>query len=479
MSDKKQPEKSNDDNTTADTSSNDDNQTNLSASIKLTQAEKKSSTTDKVASTDKAESASKPIPNKNKDNSTATVKNSAASSHTTSDVKAATMKKADDEKKKTKISKIAVLALIIALLAICASVGHYFWIEQQKAQSSSQINSEVQKILAVNQKKIAQQLLQNKQAITQQFQQSNRASANELTALKRELAQRHRFEEATLATISQLQQQVASLGQKQPSEWSLQEAEYLIRVASRSLWLEKDARTAISLLNDADMRVEELNDPQYLSLRQTIQQDIAALQVLPKLATDNVILKLMTLDQQIKDLPLVLFEIPDNSESKASLELTDNVSDWQENLAKVWRKFSAKYFTFTPRSGDVEPLMSATFQQNLRENLSLKVQTAIWAASKGNDSIYLQALSDIQRWLNDYFDMKKTINQNFDSTLESLKVAVVTVEYPNSLAALKKIRQILSSKSQPKTNLLNQASSAEKSAAEVIAPTSVEQGEGI
>ena len=479
MSDKKQPEKNNDENITADKSSNDDNQTNLSASIKLTPAEKKSSTTDNVASTDNTESASKPSANKNKANNTTTVKSSATSSSTTANVKTATMKKTVDEKKKTKISKIAVLALIIALLAICASIGHYFWIEHQKAQSSSQINNDVQKRLAENQKSIAQQLLQNKQALTQQFQQSNRASANELTALKRELAQRHRFEEATLATISQLQQQVASLGQKQPSEWLLQEAEYLIRVAARSLWLEKDARTAISLLNDADMRVEELNNPQYLSLRQTIQQDIAALQVLPKLATDNVILKLMTLDQQVKELPLVLFEIPDHSDNKATLELTDNVSDWQENLAKVWRKFSAKYFTFTSRSGDVEPLMSAKFQQNLRENLSLKVQTAIWAASKGNESIYLQALSDIQRWLNDYFDMKKPINQNFASTLESLKTAVVTVEYPNSLAALKKIRQILSNKAQSKTNLLDQASAAEKPAAEVIAPTSVEQGEGI
>lgn len=485
MSDKKKSEQSKTDKPTSASSSIVDNQTGLSASIKVSSSKTKSSGTAEnsekpPASTQEAaseksldqtveqakaiaadiKSANKSTSNKNQDKSTTTVKNAAA-------IKASNAR----DKKKSKISKTAVLALIIALLAIAASVGHYFWIEQQKDQYSLQLNTDVQQQLAINQKKIAQQLLQNKQVIAQQVLQNSQANANELSALRNKLAQRDSLEKNTIKSIEQLQQQIASLAQNQPSDWLLQEAEYLIRVASRSLWLEKDTGTAISLLNDADLRIQELNDPQFFTLRQTIQQDIANLQLLPKLATDEVILKLMALDQQIQQLPLSILQIPENSKSEETLELSDNANDWRENLAKTWRKFSAEFFTITRRSGDVEPLMSAQFQQNLRENLSLKLQTAIWAASKANSAIYLQALNDIERWLHDYFDMSKIINQNFVHGIVSLKTATINVEYPNNLAALKAIRQILSQKEKPSAVIIEPKSPNESA--------NVEQREGI
>jgi uroporphyrin-3 C-methyltransferase len=415
MSDKKKPEQTQADKNTSADSSNVENQAGLSTSINISSPQeappKKSAATDNTEkfsekTKDKAQDKTKatsvegqtePSSNKNQDKSTAPVKNATATKSTTANTKKPPEKIAatHTKKNKNKISKIAVVALIIALLAILTSAYHYYWNEQQKNQYSLQLNDVVKRQLVDNQQQIAQQLSQNQQSIAQQFSQSKQASASELNALRSNLEQRVSLEKNNANTIAQLQRKIASLDQNQPSDWLLQEAEYLIRVASRSLWLEKETGTAISLLIDADLRIQQLNDPQFLALRQLIQQDIAKLQMLPKLTTDNAILKLMTLDQQVNQLPLAIFEIPDRSNNESGLELTDNANDWRENLAKTWHKFTTKYFTVTRKTGSIEPLMTPQFQLNLRENLSLKLQTTIWAASKGNSSIYLLGLNDI------------------------------------------------------------------------------------
>ena len=436
MSDKNKSEqdKPSDNNATSSNASvtNNDDQQGLSASISLTPsvADEKPATQDNK--TVDSDHEKKSVPKKDSEKSTAPVKKTSAATPPKARATIAT-------EQKTKLSKTAIVALLMALLAIAASAGHYYWNEQQKAQFSQQLNNEFQKQLQLNQAQVSKQL-----------QQQTQNSSSQLATIKSELQKETESETIQLQQqLSQLKKQMASLSQSQPSDWLLHEAEYLIRVASRSLWLEKDTTAAIGLLDDAERRIQELNDPQFLPLRQIIQQDIASLQLLPKLNTDEVILKLMALAHQSKQLPLAMVNIPSSNEQASDLELSKNASDWRENLAKSWRKFTADFITVSRRTGNVEPLMSPTFQQNLRENLNLKLQTAIWAASKGNTDIYRQSLADIQMWLNDYFDMAETSNQNFAEALLALKSETINVSYPNKLASLTAIRDLLSSNVTP------------------------------
>tara|TARA_B110000211_G_scaffold66263_1_gene76466 strand:- start:5797 stop:7170 length:1374 start_codon:yes stop_codon:yes gene_type:complete len=457
MSDKKDPEQTKPENKTSAVSSNTNQQTDISTSIDISSAllepsnksNKNEQASKKSSGTEKNTSQTTSSIDKNHDKSTATVKNSASTTSTTANTKA-TQK---SNLPKHKVSKLAILAIILALLAIAASAGHYYWSELQKAQFSQQLSAELQKQQQLSQAQIVQQF-------SQKLAQQQQAHNTQLKELKTSIE--YNTENSILELQKQQQQQMANLRQNQPNDWLLEEAEYLIRVAARSLWLDKNTSTAISLLNDADLRIQELNDPRFLVLRQTIQQDIAKLQLLPTLKTDEVILKLMALDQQIKQLPLAMVDVPDNSDKESSLELTENVSDWRTNLAKTWRKFIADFITVNRRAGNVEPLMSPDFQQNLRENLSLKLQTATWAASKANSDIYRQSLDDIINWLNNYFDMSHQANQNFVKALDALKNETINVTYPNDLAALKAIRQILSDQQPP-----------------IIEPIKIEQQEGV
>ncbi|MBA6340710.1 uroporphyrinogen-III C-methyltransferase [Colwellia sp. MB02u-10] len=493
MSDKKPPEQTKADNNTSAVDKHVEHQANLSASSnKPATADNPEKSPDKAENITEAKTKvtaakstreTQPSSNKNHDKSTAPVKNTASStsskSTTAGTVTLAEKSTASHVKQSTqKTSKTAVVALMIGLLAIAASAGHYYWSEQQKAQYSLQLNELVKRQLVENQQQIAQQLLENKQRIAQQFSQSKQARTAELNALRKNLEQGDNLTKSHSETLAQLQQQVASLGNNQPSDWLLQEAEYLIRVASRSLWLEKETSAAISLLNDADLRIKQLNDPQFFALRQIIQQDIAKLALLPTLTTDNAILKLMTLAQQTQQLPLIKTHTSANNDHEIDDELSENASDWRENLAKTWHSITAKFLTISKKSADSKPLMSPEFTQNLRENLNLKLQTAIWAASKMNQEIYQQSLIEINHWLKDYFDMSDMGNQNFSNTILKLQNEVISAEYPNRLDSLAAVRQLLSTKKQLVIPSKEKPSAADVSTETVTEPVAVDQQEG-
>jgi len=197
------------------------------------------------------------------------------------------------------------------------------------------------------------------------------------------------------------------------------------------------------LLKDADQRINELNNPEFLPLRQLIHQDIEALKLMPVLNTEEVILTLMAMEKQLKSLPLAMIKIPESTSIDEKFELTEDTKDWRSNLTKTWHKFLADFITVSRRTANVEPLMSPQYQQNLRENLALKLQLAQWAATKQDDKLYKTTITDIQLWFIEYFDMDTPINQEFNNGLQSLSLEVIAYDYNNKLSSLNAIRKII------------------------------------
>lgn len=330
---------------------------------------------------------------------------------------------------KTSKSSLPVIALILAIIATIGIAGLFYWQNQQQLileqnllkQSTKQVSDtmhQVQKLLKSQQAGFDAQLAENVVKVSQ-------ASEKQLLSLKN---------------------QVDRLSQNQPSDWLLHEAEYLIRIAARTIWLEKDTHAAINLLQDANNRIQELNDPHYLPLRQVIHDDIEALKLLPSLATQEVVLTLISLNKHINELPLSMAKVPQKTEPIITFELSEDANDWKANLKKTWDKFLKDFITVSRRTGDVEPLLSPQYQQNLRENLSLKLQLAQWAAIQENADVYLASLNDIQTWVQEYFSAQAPQNLLFIQEVVKLKSALITYKYPSSLESLQSIRNLLQNK---------------------------------
>ncbi len=335
-------------------------------------------------------------------------------------------------------NKTATIALVVATVSIFASIGHYLWQQQQTSAQLLTLNQQ-------NQRAIEQSQAQLKSNLTAEFnrqlQQQNRATSQSQMNAK----------QAHSDSNSQLKQLTAQIGQlerkmslRQPNDWLIHEAEYLVRVAARTMWLERDTKAAINLLRDADNRLKELNQPKFLPVRALINEDIESLALMPTLQNQEAILTLMALNKQVPSLMLAGVNLAEALEqTEEELALSDNIGDWQENLAKTWNQFLKDFITVRRRTGMVEPLMAPDQQQHLKQNLSLKIQLAQWAASEQKEEIYQQTLLDIQQWLNEFFDMDLPVNERFYQSIEQLKQQTIHYDYPSDLRSLAAIKRLL------------------------------------
>ena len=334
---------------------------------------------------------------------------------------------------KVPISKVGVLALLISVAVAASFAAMHFLHSKKLATERDQIQEQLVAQTSKNQTQVAQLFKQQADTLTANID----AKIQEKTApLEQQIVQSE-------ARIGQLEQQIGRIQQNKSLDWLVHEAQYLLRIASRTLWLEKNTSTAINLLKDADNRLKTLNDPQLITVRQAIRNDIETLQVLPVVDNESLLLSLSALGQQVNKLPLAMVKIPESEEAKESLTLSEDASDWKENLAKTWRKFLADFITVSRRKGSVEPLMSPQHQQNLRENIMLKLQVAQWAVTKRQTHVFQQALTDIAAWLNEYFDMSQLSTQHFSQSIGELKAQAIDADYPKSLTALNEIRDLL------------------------------------
>ena len=336
-----------------------------------------------------------------------------------------------------KLSKTAVLSLIIALAASAGVGGLYYWNMQQQAVIKQDVLQQTQQSLTSSDQKTQKSLANIEQRIKQLIAQQQTAFSDRLA----NDIEKIRID--SQVKITQLEKTVERLSQNQPSDWLLHEAEYLIRIATRTIWLEQDTGAAIGLLQDADMRLKELDDPEFLPIRQLIREDIEQLKLMPNIDNEDTILTLMAMNKQLKNLPVKSERIPKDFVTQVKLDLSEDIADWKENLDKTWQYFANSFFKISDTSGTKEAILSPQFQQNLRENLSLKLQLVQWSASEGKQKIFNQTLNDVQVWIEQYFDMNEIENINFSKGIEQLKSEIVTFDFPSTLSSLKALRQVM------------------------------------
>lgn len=93
-------------------------------------------------------------------------------------------------------------------------------------------------------------------------------------------------------SIASLQLAIADIKGRRPNDWLLAEADYLVKMAGRKLWLEHDVVSATRLMENADQRISALNDPSLTPLRRAMADDIATLKAIPLIDRDGLVLKL-------------------------------------------------------------------------------------------------------------------------------------------------------------------------------------------
>ncbi|SFP62454.1 uroporphyrinogen-III C-methyltransferase [Enterovibrio norvegicus] len=316
------------------------------------------------------------------------------------------------------------LAAVAIILVIALGAGLYYHGHQQSQQYNADISA------------LASQVDALKSALSDSEKQNQAALASAAQNTQVLIKQQDK-------TIVSLQSALADMKGRRPNDWLLAEAEYLVNQAGRQLWLVHDVLTATTLMENADQRIAELNDPSMTPIRQAMAKDIMQLKALKRIDRDGLVLRLNSLQQEVDTLPLANAIMP-QAEEVAPEKVSSDVSDWEQNLKASMNDFVGKFITYRKREGDVVPLLTPAQTFYLQENLKAKLDQAITAVYRENGRLYAESLSTAKAWAERFYNQDAKSTEAFITTLTHLSEQTISVNYPEVLHSQDLISEALS-----------------------------------
>lgn len=300
-----------------------------------------------------------------------------------------------------------------------------------------------------------------RQQVLSRLEQNVSATDSELDELRRELETRFMQTEqrATVRDeevrdrLREQQAQLNDLTGNGRNDWVLSEADYLVRLASHRLLVDRDVVVASTLLQNVDRLLQELDDPQWFRLRQALASDLSALRLVERVDRTGLYLRIETLQQAVADLPLER-HLHERGEALTLAPPGDSTepaagSWWQTitgRLKAAWQHLD-DYIRIYRRDQPLQPLLSPDEELYLRLNLRLMLEQAQLALLQQEQGAYEISLNKAQDWLQDYF-VQDERNQALQEELEELSTQAIIQVLPDLEDSLNAMQQLLRARPQ-------------------------------
>jgi uroporphyrin-3 C-methyltransferase len=326
----------------------------------------------------------------------------------------------------------------LLLVMTLAAAGYWAWMQWQN-QKQQQLQQQ-QEFVSTQQSSFASQQAElnsaaaNNQLIKDDWQTQNQDLQSNIATL--------------VADIEQNRQQVAlnktkldDIAERRPADWLLAEADYLLKMAGRKLWLEHDVETAMMMLQATDARLRDLDDPSLLPVREKLALDMQNLLQINPISSTSVALNISALIEQVDHLPLAFFKRPEDNEPASAL--SENVDDWYNNLMNNINFVLKDFFSVKKITAEVKPFMSEQQQWLAKEQLKFTLLKAQISVLKENTELYQVALRSAQSMLTENFDGQKVSVTQFGDSLTTLLNSDVERVYPEQFAATAPLQNII------------------------------------
>ncbi|MBV4414167.1 uroporphyrinogen-III C-methyltransferase [Enterobacteriaceae bacterium YMB-R22] len=319
------------------------------------------------------------------------------------------------------------LSVIAIAIALVAGAGAYTW--GKKQNESQQTESKA--------------LITRLSALQQQQNQQNSA----LEALVKEQAARLNDAQARQAAMAkaleETREKIAAISSNDAKSWQLAQADFLVKLAGRKLWSDRDVTTAVALLKSADESLAQLNDPGLINVRRTLTADISGLAGIAQVDFDGIILKLNQLSNQVDDLRL-----SDNDDDAAPMdadspEVSGSLKEWRKNLTKSWRNFMENFITVRRRDTSDVPLLAPNQDIYLRENIRSRLLIAAQAVPRHQSETYKQSIDTVATWVRAYYDTNDANTKAYLDDLDNLSQQSIEMDLPDSLKSQPVLEQLM------------------------------------
>lgn len=259
--------------------------------------------------------------------------------------------------------------------------------------------------------------------------------------------------EARLAESQNQQIALESLQQelsRNRDEWALADIEQSVQLASQQLQVAANVRAALIGLENAEARLQRMDQPRYGTLRRVLARDIERLKALPLVDVQGISARIDDVIADVDRLQLAMdARVPNEAPAgDAPQAAATAMPAWERMLREAWQEL--RQLVRVQRSGPQEAVLLAPEQAFfLRENLKLRLLSARVALlvrdSRGYQGDLQAALAALER----HFDMRDGTVAAAAATLRKLKSAQVQVDVPDVAETLQALRNLRLPRARP------------------------------
>lgn len=324
-----------------------------------------------------------------------------------------------DNKKPSKRGSPLTLILIIVLLASSAG-GYYFWLELQKqlqkiTYDTGIINSKYSDTIKE---------LDQAQADIHQQQQLLTQLSEQLSLQNNQLMQ---FGDSQKTLISSTKN-IFDITHRNQTQWLLSEVSYLLSLANQRLIVSRDIKTAVAALKAANNRLHDLSDPGLLTLRKTIANEIAQLNLLKLPDINGIAFNLDNLTLSINELPFKSAQ-QKHIESKQASEKVEISSLADDNvIAPLWDRLKS-LVTIKKHQRDIQTTETPLEKSDIDNQLRYRLETSRVALINKSTAVFQHEIGSALKLVSVYY------NQN-DSRVAALLNELNNLSKENLLPTL-------------------------------------------
>ena len=229
-----------------------------------------------------------------------------------------------------------------------------------------------------------------------------------------------------------------------PRTWKLAEAEYLLRMASRRVALERDAAGAIALLRSADDILAAVNETALHDVRRLLAEEVASLSIHHAVDVTGLYLRIEAAKGMIGNLPVQLPDLAADEASETPVDHPDDASTgWLTSLVdRLHGLVRIRRHDLDARRSLLAPDEAVYLERHIRLALDraqlalLRQDQAVFEASLTEAHDWLKAHVDLSRGAGDVAAPAMTLAGELE-TLLGMSVASPMPDVSRSLTALR------------------------------------------
>lgn len=359
-------------------------------------------------------------------------------------------------KKTTSSGKgLAIFALLLASLAVAASGWQWWQTYSSEPQNVSQQQALVH--LQDQQDKLARSIDSfgaQLDAVGSQVDPDEFSGlSDQLNTLEHDITALQGQSGEDMASVAVMQGSVRSMQQRLSTVESgltnvaanslnssvkldIAEIDFLLRTANERLQLFSDPTAADLALQAADVQIEALQDPMFLSVRQRIAASRQALAAVPRIDHVQLSARFTRLQSKLPDLPF-----RGEAVAEPELELAEDAGWWESlkhtlsSLVTVRRR--------VPEDGQA---LSLDDKDYLRQGLWLQFESARLALMRSDSAAYSSSLERVEGTLDQFFEDGSSSVQSLLLEITAMQQLQIAPEMPDISGPWTQLRQLRDSR---------------------------------